>query len=83
VQAMCVEYEEFLDRWFSRAEAEAGLLRYVGMPRDEAVHAAESEEVRQVRIIEISSGLPLTADYRPSRLNLAIQDDRVVRAAFF
>jgi hypothetical protein len=53
------------------------------MPRDEAVHAAESEEVRQVRIIEISSGLPLTADYRPSRLNLAIQDDRVVRAAFF
>jgi hypothetical protein len=29
---MYVDYEEFLDRWFSRAEREAGLLGYVGMP---------------------------------------------------
>jgi hypothetical protein len=53
------------------------------MRRDEAVQAAAADEVRQVRIIEISSELPLTADYKPSRLNLAIRDDRVVRAAFF
>ena len=78
-----MDYEEFLDRWFSRAEREAGLLGYVGMRRDEAVQAAAADEVRQVRIIEISSELPLTADYKPSRLNLAIRDDRVVRAAFF
>ena len=78
-----MDYEEFLDQWFSRAEPEAGPLRYVGMRKDDAVQAAEADEVRKVRIIEISSGLPLTADHSPSRLNLAIRDDRVVRAAFF
>jgi hypothetical protein len=60
-------------------------LPYVGMRRVEALSAADSDGIAQVRVIDIPAppNSALTADLRSKRLNLVIVDDRVVRAAFF
>jgi hypothetical protein len=77
-----MEMPTWLDDWFSRYEG-SEVLTYVNMQRDEALSAAASNGVSQIRTIEIPSNAALTADLRPKRLILAIIDGRVIRAAFF
>ena len=58
-------------------------LGYVGMEESEAVIAAERNEVSEVRVFRLPFRSAYRLDYKPERLNLAIVEDRVIRAAFF
>jgi len=84
VQTGSVTTPPFPLSWFDRHEP-AVELAHVGMSRRDAESAAEVDGVAQVRILEVPArpDAALTADLRPGRLNLLIDDGRVVRAAFF
>jgi hypothetical protein len=74
----------FFDEMFARHEPDVA-LPYVGMRRTEALSAAASSGVVEVRVIDLPFPLNtfLFNDLRPGRLNLLVIEDRVRRAAFF
>jgi len=70
---------EWLDRWFTTTED-----RYLNLEPDEALAVARNAGIEDVRVIDLSGERTyLTADLRPRRLNMAIEEGRVIRAAFF
>jgi hypothetical protein len=84
VKTGAVTVPPFFDEMFARHEPDVA-LPYVGMHRAEALSAANSSGVVEVRVIDLL--LPpntlLFNDLRPERLNLLVIEDRVQRAAFF
>jgi hypothetical protein len=69
----------WLDGWFTNTEYE----RYCGMATQEAVEEAERDGIVDVRLIAIPFEPPFHFDYKPGRLNLAISEERVIRADCF
>lgn len=57
--------------------------RYVRMDKDDAIAAAERDEIAELHVISSPSPQAIRLDYIPSRLNVAVAEDRVIRAAFF
>jgi hypothetical protein len=59
-------------------------LGYVGFGRTEAQDRAHSRGIWELRIVDLDDGRrhPWTADLRPQRLNLVVQNGRVVEATF-
>jgi hypothetical protein len=80
----------WVDDWF---EAHPAALEFVGLSRDEAERAAAMAGIASVRVMDLDSDsrryretgqrVAYTADLRPTRLNLALVDGVVVRAAYF
>lgn len=56
---------------------------YVGMDEDEAVAAAEHDGIGEIRVFRLPFRSAYRLDYKPERLNFAITEGRVLRAAFF
>ena len=69
----------WLDGWFTSTECP----RYLGMATQDAVEDAERDGIVDVRLIAIPFEPPFHFDYKPGRLNLAISEDRVIRADCF
>ena len=69
----------WLDGWFTSREYQ----RYWGMATQEAVEDAERDGIVDVRLIAIPFEPPFHFDYKPRRLNLAISEERVIRADCF
>ncbi len=57
--------------------------RDVGMDKDDAIAAAERDEIIEIRVISTPLPQAIRLDDIPSRLNLAVPEDRAIRAAFF
>jgi hypothetical protein len=74
-----VESSEWLDRIFS-AQPEA--VEFVGLSEQEALDAAKSSNLA-ARVIRVGATLPLHMDHRGDRVNLVVEGDRVLRAAYF
>ena len=70
---------EWLDGWFASTEQQA----YVGMRVREAATAAESDDIDEIRLIDLPLRADFPLDYDANRLNLAVSEDRVIRAGFF
>jgi len=74
-----VEESEWLDRIFS---AEPQAPEFVGLSEQQALDAAKSSSLL-TRVIHVGATLPLHMDHRGNRVNLIVEGDRVVRAAYF
>jgi hypothetical protein len=77
-----VDWDEWLElRFGSRNEQ----WQYVGLEAEEALKIAQADGVTDIRVLDLSApeGVFLHDDQRGYRLNLAVRDKRVVRAAFF
>jgi hypothetical protein len=69
----------WLDGWFTGTEQQP----YVGMRVSEALVAAQSDDVGEIRLVDLPLRTDFPLDYDPHRLNLAVSVDRVLRAGFF
>jgi len=56
-------------------------IGYVGMDEDEAVAVAERGGIAEVRVVRLPFRSAFRLDRKPERLNLAISQGRVIRAA--
>ena len=57
--------------------------RYVGMREDRAASAAEQTGIRgEIRVLRLPFRSALSLDQKPDRLNFAVTEGRVIRAAF-
>jgi len=60
--------------------------KYNGMLVSDAVDAATIDGVERIRVLESVDGVTVTRmqmDLRPSRLNLVVENGRVIRGSFF
>ena len=58
-------------------------IGYKGLDEAEAVAAAERKGVAEIQVFRLPFRSFYRLDYKPDRLNLAIVDGQVIRAAFF
>jgi hypothetical protein len=77
-----VDWDEWLDLRFGSRDEQ---WQYVGLEAEEAVEIAQADGRTDIRVLDLSApeGVFLHDDRRPARLNLAVRDGRVVRAALF
>lgn len=68
-----------LDGWFTASPEQ----RYLGLLEDDAIAAAESIGITEIRLFHAPSIGVWMKDYLPKRLNFVIAENRVIRAAFF
>ena len=58
-------------------------IGYVGVDEDAAVEAAERHGIAEIRVFRLPFRSAYRLDHMPERLNLAISQGQVIRAAFF
>ena len=73
----------WLEELFARADGDG--TPYLGLDPDTATERAHEVGIADVRIIPVPfpPGVVLLMDRRFHRLNLAVEDGRVIRAGFF